>query len=432
MTATTATLFPQILDAIKTNHLTLIASLLGYLIASPDSLRLWLAAQKTGTLKARKDPVSLREAALSFLGVLCVQGLIVWTCNYADRETQSAAKMYLGVLLYVGNTFAFLKKHTAIKDMKWSVHRDAAGDIVPKLVSLKSSKKPTKTLIVLFLGTVVLTAAAYVAESYISVLIISTAFVCNMSSLTRMNISMRALILAFLGTISAILALFFGVALYLHFYPEAPLDPSPSGPIETLRIQKQWIFASLLAFIPGYLITTALRLDYQRHLNSYPESNEFSFHTVLAPEPKEGHRQELGDGVLIPEENLPAFSKVYYATTLLTWSFVWITFICISPFLPFEKPLTAMQFSSIVLFIELPIMCFSLMAVAAVRGEWSLLWSYSEVWVVKASDKEIAEYHGPWVQSNLEEIKKKRGVQCDLEVSTKEKVQDQTDTSHKV
>ncbi|KAF8586845.1 hypothetical protein K439DRAFT_1659430 [Ramaria rubella] len=397
----TAIPFPQILGAIKTNHLTLIASLLGYLIASPDSLRLWLAAQKTGTLKEKGHPLSKRKAALLCLGATCLLGLEVTALHYVGREIGAAISLCAGVLFYVGNTFSFLKKHTAIKDSKWSVHRGARGDIVPKLVTLNSSKKPTKTMIVLFLGTVVLTAAACMAESYISVLIVSTAFVCNMSGLSGSNISMRSLILAFLSTSGAGVSLFFVFILY--FNDKAPLDPSPSDPLETLLIRKMWIFASVYAFIPGYLITTALRFDFQRHLNSYPESNEFSFHTVPAPEPKKGHRQELGDGVLIPESNLPAFSKVYYATTLLAWSFSRITFICVSPFLPLKMALSgAMQFSSVALFIELPIMCFSLMAVAAVRGEWSLLWSYREVWVVRASDDEIAAYRGPEVQHSLE------------------------------
>jgi hypothetical protein len=176
---------------------------------------------------------------------------------------------------------------------------------------------------------------------------------------------------------------------------------------------RDWLFSALYAHIPGGLIALCLRFDYQRHLDSSAASSEFVLSTVPAPESKKGKQQRLGEGVVLPARAPTAFSKVYYTTALVAWGLAQFGLVCLEAFTSLSLD-SGYEFTVLVLFLELPVICVAILAMAAIRGESKTLWTYrcvhllpltnlllrncflkvpilfSEVWAIKPETKEVS------------------------------------------
>ncbi|KAF8585827.1 hypothetical protein K439DRAFT_1018570 [Ramaria rubella] len=145
--------------------------------------------------------------------------------------------------------------------------------------------------------------------------------------------------------------------------------------------ERSWIFWALYSYLPGQLIAISLRFDYKRYKDASEIPVKFLLTRIPAPKPSECgklKKVEVGEGIIIPSQAPMAFPKIYFTTALLAWSLVqYVTY--------YEGSI----FWVVNWLISLPVMCFALLAVAAVRRELKVLWGYEEMWAIQPKASEI-------------------------------------------
>lgn len=146
------------------------------------------------------------------------------------------------------------------------------------------------------------------------------------------------------------------------------------GAIDTLVKRYAWVYTPLYALIPGTLVAISYRFDYQNHLDTTDTADQFILATIPAPEPKCG--KILGGGVIIPHRAPSSFPKVYYTTSLVAFAFSQVLLAVALAYTDCVQLTSSFEFGSLAMLVDLPVICFSLMAVATMRREWKAFWSY--------------------------------------------------------
>lgn len=177
--------------------------------------------------------------------------------------------------------------------------------------------------------------------------------------------------------------------------PEKPASAS-----QVFRDVTAWLVPSLVAGLPGILITACLRFDYHVSLFKRP----FDTHVLLKIASKsdvarvEANRKDgIGEtGVFVPTlSELPSFRLVYFPAAVVLWAAAYLSVLYAGLFLaPKGTPafVDNSKYAGWACILGWPLMYAGLSALAYYRGEWDIFWSYQESAAIQRDAvKEVGE-----------------------------------------
>lgn len=135
---------------------------------------------------------------------------------------------------------------------------------------------------------------------------------------------------------------------------------------------------TLCSVFSGSFIARMLRFDYQRHLDKSNGNEELDLVTVPAPAFNTFcyNKEDLVEGILIPQWAPRAFYKPYFAVSLVLWSIAQITIFGLYFGIGFPVVSNPYVVCALALLLEFPVMVVVLLCLAVVRREAKTLWNY--------------------------------------------------------
>jgi len=288
------------------------------------------------------------------------------------------------------------------KFINFSVHRNTKGCPVLKRTAKPYSKREKGRVFGVYALALLAVICTLVTNNRILTFILSTAIAGSVNrrlfnDTMRLNWILWGTIIYFIaiGTIST-------GTVFLHYYMKEDqssspaTDEDPSGIIQYMMIKVvvwcSWMIPALYSVVPGLIITTCYRFDYHLHVTAEPDvDQEISSKLQLVPSFVGRRNRVFGTGVALPSESqIPSFRKRYYYTAMQAWQMSNIIIILAVSYFQLGDMLIQ-HFGVFSMFISLPIISISVLAVAAVSGDMKALSTYQEEWKVTSKPMQLTD-----------------------------------------
>ncbi|KZS87716.1 hypothetical protein SISNIDRAFT_470749 [Sistotremastrum niveocremeum HHB9708] len=366
----------EYVEALSTYYVYFIPTLIGYIIAAPAVLTYWIAVEATPINDAPVDSKTIsdvKKAAfrrkLALFSTYGVVYLLFMAMFIQDTDGPMAVKVTIltitALLLSLGQTLSLIVFFgRECTSTQFVVRRKCDGSVDTD--ELKSSDLQTRMTL---LGRVV--------------------YAVNQEQ--RSKISMKTMLIVY-----PIIAIFIasGVGYFISHTCGLGLcgiSDIPSfyttNEVAVLMVSwMQWIFTVIAAANQGPLLLTLYRFDYHNAITSQSSIRPRLHLSPLIDSPTS---RPLGVGVVIPPKSkLPAFSKPYFTSAILTWTLIHfgaiVWFPAVHPVFQFFFALfvgaCAMLFVSLVTY-----------GLATYRGERQALLAYKENWKLDVPGPVIEE-----------------------------------------
>ncbi|KZT35348.1 hypothetical protein SISSUDRAFT_1121657 [Sistotremastrum suecicum HHB10207 ss-3] len=396
----------EYVEALSTYYVYFIPTLIGYIIAAPAVLTYWIAVEATPINDAPVDSKTIsdvKKAAfrrkLALFSTYGVVYLLFMAMFIQDTDGPMAVKVTIltitALLLSLGQTLSLIVFFgRECTSTQFVVRRKCDGSVDTD--ELKSSDLQTRMtllgrmfLVVTFSLLLSWSSLFFGIRSLLALSAIGVVYAVNQEQ--RSKISMKTMLIVY-----PIIAIFIasGVGYFISHTCGLGLcgiSDIPSfyttNEVAVLMVSwMQWIFTVIAAANQGPLLLTLYRFDYHNAITSQSSIRPRLHLSPLIDSPTS---RPLGVGVVIPPKSkLPAFSKPYFTSAILTWTLIHfgaiVWFPAVHPVFQFFFALfvgaCAMLFVSLVTY-----------GLATYRGERQALLAYKENWKLDVPGPVIEE-----------------------------------------
>ncbi|KAI5477735.1 hypothetical protein MNV49_005924 [Pseudohyphozyma bogoriensis] len=373
-------------------------ALVAFTLGKDTSLRSWIAVQALPHVTPQTpDEAALtkRKKRIAVAALVVLLGAEFWVISQGSQVVfESFLQTFLAVMI-ASHLFFFFTDLS--KAFKWAAFRmNVSGMLVYRPVPGFTSKPKA---FIAGLVAVAMTAQALIwSPTLVGLSLVSTALVYRFTGASHQRtLSIRKLLICYLVFVGVVTTLSGAMVYFLikQVGPNGEIDVEVDveGEEELNKPVYQLIRVLVSAWYccpQGLLISILYRFDYSQHVSrqravGVDVAHLHALEPIEAPTDARFYRQLSTTGIIVPTATPRGFVRPYFFTALSSWLSCEIVLAAVWAKFDLQREFqNTAAYDLAGFFLSIPVVVGAVLVTAKIRGEFTDLWTYREVWSVPA------------------------------------------------